>query len=207
MLAKIGRGGLAILTVIALIALIGSAVACSDDEATTTTVTGGSTETSATESTDSTPSSTDVTIVDGSKSLDDYRAEIPELEKALEANPGDLYILESLAVAHYQLREYAEAEAAYLKILGVAEDAFTRNNLGNVYRDWDKTEEAKAAYRKAIDTDPTLKYPYVNLAGILQREGAFDEARELLQSGIDRMSAEDKGMLEAAEDKMTTTTT
>lgn len=204
MFAKIGRGSLAILTMVALIALIVSVAACSDDKATTTTTTG-STVSTTTETT--APQVTDSTVVVGGKTLDDYRAEIPELEKALQTDPSDRSSLEKLAVAHYQLFEYEKAEAAYLKILAIAEDAFTRNNLGNVYRDWGKFEDAKAAYRKAIETDPTLKYPYVNLAGVMQREGDLEGAHKLLEEGAQKMSAEDKGMLEAADERLTTTTT
>lgn len=211
MIAKMGRRGLVFFTVVALIAVMGFAAACGDEEATTTSVTG-STETTAgdagsTTSTVAATDSTNMTAVVGGKTLDDYRAEIPELEKALEADPTDLSTLERLAVAHYQLKEYADAEAAYLKILAVTEDAFTRNNLGNVYRDWGKTEEAKAAYRKAMEDDPTLKYPYVNLAGVLKNEGDVEGALAVLEDGAQYVSEQDQGMLDAAEESLTTTTT
>lgn len=214
MIARIGRSSLVILTVIALIALMGVAAGCGGDEETTTTVTSSTpttakstTSTTAGESTESTATVTDATIVEGGKSLDDYRAEIPDLEKAVETDPTDLYALEGLAVAHYQLDEFEEAEAAYLKILAIQEDAFTRNNLGNVYRDWGKTEEAKAAYRKAIEDDPTLKYPYVNLSGVLQKEGDTAGALQVLSEGAKHVTEEGQTTLDAAEELLTSTTT
>ena len=214
MIEKMRQTGLMILAMLALIAVAGLAAACGDDE-TTTTVTD-STATTAATGTDSTTATTadstastvtDSTMVTGGKSLDDYRAEVPELQKAVEADPADLYALESLAVAHYQLKEYEQAEAAYLKILAIQEDAFTRNNLGNVYRDWGKTEEAKAAYRQAMEEDPTLKFPYVNLSGVLQKEGDVAGAIEVLQEGAKYVTEEGQAALDAAEEALTTTTT
>ncbi|MBN1628291.1 MAG: tetratricopeptide repeat protein [Thermoleophilia bacterium] len=210
MIARIGRNSLVILTVIALIALVGIVAGCEGDDATTTTV-AGSTATTAADATtttagESTESTTESTAPLG-KSLDDYKAEIPALQQAVEADPSDLYALEKLAVAHYQVGEYEQAEAAYLKILAIQEDAFTRNNLGNVYRDWGKTDEAKAAYKKAIEEDPTLKYPYVNLSGVLQKEGDVEGALELLQEGTKHMTEDGQSMLDAAEEKLTSTTT
>lgn len=206
MIVRMGRSSLVIIAVIALLALLGLAAGCGDDEATSTTVSQAATDSSTTSSEATT---TDQTLVTGGKTLDEYRAEIPDLEEAVEADPKDLYALESLAVAHYQLGEYEQAEAAYLEILAITEDAFTRNNLGNVYRDWGKNEEAKAAYRKAIEVDPTLKYPYVNLAGLLEKEGDVAGAVAILEEGAKQMNEEDKGMIEAAQENIggSTTTT
>lgn len=211
MIARMRQTGLIVLAILALITVTGLAAACGDDETTTT-----ATDSTATTEVDSTTATTagstastvtDSTMVTGGKSLDDYRAEIPELQKAIEADPADLYALESLAVAHYQLKEYEQAEAAYLKILAIQEDAFTRNNLGNVYRDWGKTEEAKAAYRQAMEEDPTLKYPYVNLSGTLQKEGDVAGAIKVLQEGAKYVTEEGQAALDAAEEALTTTTT
>jgi Flp pilus assembly protein TadD len=200
MIVGMRRSGLVILAVIALIAVAGFAAGCGGDDTTSTTAADSTATTLADGTTDS-------TMVVGGKTLDEYKAEIPDLEKAVEADPTDRGSLESLAVAHYQLGEYEEAEAAYLKILAIGEDAFTRNNLGNVYRDSGRTEEAKAAYRKAIETDPTLKYPYVNLSGVLKTEGDLAGAMEVLTNGAKYMNDADKSTLEAAEKALTSTTT
>jgi tetratricopeptide (TPR) repeat protein len=204
MIVRSRRSGLVILAVIALVVLTGLVAGCSDDEATTTTVSD-----SATDSTTTTVAATtdETTIVEGGKSLDDYEAEIPTLEEAIAADPTDIFALENLAVAHYQLGEYEEAVDAYLQILAIQEDAFTRNNLGNAYRDWGKADEAKAAYRKAMEDDPTLKYPYVNLAGLLKKEGDIQGAMEVLTEGAKHMSEEDQATLDAAEEQLTSTTT
>jgi len=211
MIEKMRQTGLMILAMLALIAVAGLAAACGDDETTTTvtdsTATTGATGADSTTATTAASTATDSTMVTGGKSLDDYRAEVPELQKAVEADPADLYSLEALAVAHYQLKEYEQAEAAYLKILAIQEDAFTRNNLGNVYRDWGKTEEAKTAYRQAMEEDPTLKFPYVNLSGVLQKEGDVAGAIEVLQEGAKYVTEEGQAALDAAEEALTTTTT
>lgn len=201
MIARMKRNGLVLVTVIALLALAGFALGCSDDTDSSTTTAGNSTETS------SAGTTIETTVVEGGKTLDEYRAEIPTLEEAVTADPTDLYSLEGLAVAHYQLGEYEQAVNAYLKILAIQEDAFTRNNLGNAYRDWGKAEEAKAAYRQAIEDDPTLKYPYVNLAGLLKKEGDLAGASEVLEEGAKHVAEDDQGSIDAAEDKLTSTTT
>lgn len=202
MITKTRKRGLLALAVIALLALAAFSAACGGNETTTTstTATGSTTSTSA-------ASTDETTVAVGGKTLDDYKAEIPGLEQALAADPTDLYSLESLAVAHYQLGEYEQAVDAYLKMLAIQEDAFTRNNLGNAYRDWGKTEEAKAAYHKAIEDDPTLKYPYVNLSRVLQKAGDIEGAIAILEEGAKHVGADDQGTIDAAEQALTSTTT
>jgi len=209
MIEKMRQTGLMILAMLALIAVAGLAAACGDDETTTTAPANTDTTMAATTTTvdDPAASTATSTLVPSAKSRDEYRAEIPELEKALETDPNDLYSLEALAVAHLQLEEYEQAEAAFLRILAIQEDAFTRNNLGNVYRDWGKTDEAKAAYRQAIEEDPTLKYPYVNLAGVLKKEGDIEGAAEVLREGLKYVAQEGQSAIEAAQEALTTTTT
>ena len=64
----------------------------------------------------------------------------------------------------------------YEQMLKLGEDPMLRNNYGNMLRDLGKTEEAKAAYRKALEEDPKLVVAYVNLAALLATEGKKDEA-------------------------------
>ena len=54
--------------------------------------------------------------------------------------------------------------AAYLKAIEPhLSDAAAYNNLGNVYRDLGRQDEAIAAYLKAIELDPRILQAYINL--------------------------------------------
>ncbi|OFW61948.1 MAG: hypothetical protein A2133_07035 [Actinobacteria bacterium RBG_16_64_13] len=198
------RGGRLVIALIAFVALAALAAGCGSGDGTdeTTTSSAPSTTVASTEG-----STNETTVVEGGKSLAEYEAEIPDLEKAITADPTDLYALESLAVANYQLGNYEEAAAAYKKILAIKDDAFTRNNLGNVYRDWGKTDEAIAEYEASIALDPTLKYAYVNLAGIYQTKGDIAKALEVLKSGLKYVQGEDAKPLETFQGQLTSTTT
>ena len=195
------RSGLVIVALLAALALTGLIAGCGDDGETTTTTAAPDTTTT------TSGLSTDTTIVEGGKTLDAYREEIPGLEAAIAADPTDLYSLEMLAVANYNLGQYEPAEAAYKKILAITDDAFTHNNLGNVYRDWGKPDLAIAEYEAAIKLDPTLKHPYVNLAGIYKTQGDLQKAMDVLKSGVKYMTGDDAQVLEQYQSDITSTTT
>ena len=114
-----------------------------------------------------------------------------DLEKAVAADPQDLDSLEKLAVAHYQLKEYDQAAEAYLKILAQVDDAFTHNNLGNVYRDQKKHDQAIAQYLKAIELDPTLKQPYINLARVYKENDQLAKAIAILEQAKTALNSAD----------------
>jgi tetratricopeptide (TPR) repeat protein len=152
------KSGIAVFVLVALFALAALAAGCGGSNgATTSSAISPTTTASADSSTATSAASTDSTIVAGGKTHADYEAELPDLQKAVAANPGDLASLQELAVAQYQLSQYEDAVATYNKMLAISNDAFTRNNLGNVYRDWGKADEAKAEYETAISLDPTYR--------------------------------------------------
>jgi tetratricopeptide (TPR) repeat protein len=201
MTGRLWRRGVLILALIAVLSLAGLTLACTDsntDDETTTTAagSGGATTTVSVQP-----------VVIGGQTPEEYEAALPELEKAAEADPENLEILQELAVAQFQLKKYEEAAATYEKMLAIKDDAFTHNNYGNVLRNWGKIEEAKAQYRQAIAGDPSLGFSYVNLALILDQEGDSQEAVELLQTGLDKVGEEDKASLESLLERLTAPTT
>jgi tetratricopeptide (TPR) repeat protein len=207
MTRTLSRHRLLILLLVASLAVAGLAAGCGDSKDTTTTVssTGAS-------STDTTAAgATDSTIVEGGKTLDQYRADIPELEKKLASNPEDLESLEALAVAHYQLGEYDGAIAAYQKIIALTEDpqslAFIHNALGNVYRDQKKFDLAIPEYEQAMTLDPTLKHPYINLAGVYKAMGELDKAMAVLEKAKTALNGKDADLASSLQSQLTTTTT
>lgn len=187
------RSGLVLLLLMAVLALAGALAGCADNNDTTTT--------------SQTTATSETTVVSGGKTKDEYKAEIPDLEKAVAADPQDLDSLEKLAVAHYQLKEYDQAAEAYLKILAQVDDAFTHNNLGNVYRDQKKLDQAIAQYLKAIELDPTLKQPYINLARVYKENDQLDKAIAILEQAKTALNSADVESVKKYEDAMTSTTT
>lgn len=209
MTRMMSRAWLVLVLLIAALALVSALAGCEDDgEATANTETKTETEsTDTTTSTSQTTQTSETTMVSGGKSLDEYRAEIPELQKAVEADPQDLTSWERLAVAHYQLKEYDKAEEAYLKILAVVDDAFTHNNLGNVYRDQQLYDKAIAQYETAIELDKTLKQPYINLAGVYKKMGDMEKAVAILEQAKTALTGEDAKTVEEYQEQLTSTTT
>ncbi len=195
------RSRLIVLLVLGLAALTVFAAACGDGQETTTTVAGATTTVSAG------PTTQETTIVQGGKSLDEYRAQVPELEKALEADPQDVASLEALAVAHYQLGEYDGAIEAYKKILAITDDAFIHNALGNAYREQQKWDLAIAEYETSISLDPTLKHPYINLAGVYNKRGDVTKALEVLERAKTALNVDDAKVAENYQNELTSTTT
>jgi tetratricopeptide (TPR) repeat protein len=125
-----------------------------------------------------------------------YQEQLPDLEQAVEEEPESLEALQALAIGYYQTRQFEKAEETYLRMIELDDSAVFHNNLGNVYRDWGKTDEAISEYEKAIEIDPSLVLAYSNLATMYFTSNRLDEAREVLQQGIENASGPAKEQLE-----------
>ena len=194
------KSGLPILVLVAVAAIAPLFVACSSADESTTT--------SAAPTTSITVGSGEPErLVVGGKTAEEYEAALPDLERAVETAPEDLAALQELAIAQYNTGRYEEAVTTYQKMLELKDDAFTRNNYGNVLRDWKKLDEAKAEYEKAISTDPTLVTAYVNLASVLAAEGNTSEAVAVLDRGLTAVTGEDKDRLESFKERLAAATT
>lgn len=173
---------------LALLVVVG-AVGCSSGGA------AGTTATTATAGAPTTRTST-TSLIQGEKSKEQYQAELPGLEAKAKASPDDMTVLQDLAAAYYMVDRIEDAAAVYEQMLKLNEDPTLRNNYGNMLRDMGKTEEAKAAYRKALEEDPNLVVAYVNLASLLVREGNKDEGMKVLDDAIAKLEGADKTRLE-----------
>lgn len=202
-----GRLVILVLAVLAATALL--ATGCSSEDDTTTTTAAESSNTTLAGSVTSVTVGSDEPerLVVGGKTVEEYEAALPDLEKAVKAAPDDLTVLQELAIAQYNTGRYEEAAATYQKMLQLKDDAFTHNNYGNVLRDWKKLDEAKAEYEKAISSDPTLVTAYVNLASVLAAGGSVSEAVAVLDRGLAAITGEDKERLETFKQKLTEATT
>jgi len=66
-----------------------------------------------------------------------------------------------------------------------AERAFAHVNLGGLYRDLGRTEQAEQAYRRALRLEPDSVQARVNLADLLRAGGRDDAAVALLRAGLE----------------------
>jgi len=192
-------------------ALAWLAAGCSGaGESASTSSTGGSTVTTAAAANgtaQTTTTSQAQRVVVGGKTPEEYAAALPDLEKAVQANPTDLAALQELAVAQYNTNKYDEAAATYQKMLQLKDDAVTHNNYANVLRDAGQADQAKAEYEKAIAVDPSLAVAYLNLVGMYATEKNLTEANKVLDRGIGATTGDDQTRLKNYKDKLNTPTT
>lgn len=121
---------------------------------------------------------------------------LTRLEAAVESAPNDVNLQRKLALAYYNLARYEEAAAIYERLLASGEDAVLRSRLGNTLRDMGDAAGAEAAYRRAIEDDPTLAPPYLDLAELLWRQSRDDEALAVLDQGLAAVPEENRARLE-----------
>jgi tetratricopeptide (TPR) repeat protein len=96
-----------------------------------------------------------------------YAKQLPDLKKKAETNPNDANARKNYAVALYVTRDLEQAKQQYEAATVINDkDAVTYNNLGNVYRDLGKINEAIDAYKKSLELDPDSVNTYANLANI-----------------------------------------
>jgi protein O-GlcNAc transferase len=122
---------------------------------------------------------------------------LPQLQQAAQDDPDDLDALAQLAIAYYQTQAYAEAESTYERMIAIEDRAEFHNNLANVYRDWQKSDQAVEQYQEAMDLDPTSALAYGNLAAMYWIDGQADKAKEIAKKGIENTAGPGREQLEA----------
>ena len=111
-----------------------------------------------------------------------------ELYKAQEMTTDK----ETLAIIESKLGEIAmdrddyEDALEHFKRVEEIDPTFpgAKAGAGDALRLMGKTEEAKAAYRQAIETEPDNLHAYVDLSQMYQKEGEESLAQEVLEEGI-----------------------
>ncbi len=105
--------------------------------------------------------------------------------KALEAFPGDVFVLQNLAAAVHDLGRPEEAERYYREALEVMpESVLARTGLGRALADLGALPEAEACFREAIAQAPAHGEAWAGLGLVSARKGCLQEAREYLEKAL-----------------------
>ena len=104
--------------------------------------------------------------------------------KAIELDPNCPSAHFNLAVSFVQAGNFEEAESHYRQALPRRPTAETHNGLGYALARQDRTDEAVAEFRKAIDVDPKFTPAYNNLADSLAQQGKLEEAENVYKRSL-----------------------
>jgi Flp pilus assembly protein TadD len=110
---------------------------------------------------------------------------VVELEKALQIDPKHWKAHNNMALASIDLGELELAEAHYRESLAIEPQPAIYNDLGFVLERMGLTEDATAAYRKALELDPGSAAAQFNLGSALARSGDFREAEMHLRAALE----------------------
>jgi len=113
-------------------------------------------------------------------------AALADYRKALALDPSCASAHFNLAVAMVQAGDLEEAESHYRQALPGRPTAETHNGLGYVLSRQDKTDEAIAEFRKAVEVDPKYTPAYNNLAEALVRQGKLQEAADYYRRSLEQ---------------------
>ncbi|MBL4707366.1 MAG: tetratricopeptide repeat protein [Flavobacteriales bacterium] len=102
---------------------------------------------------------------------------ITALKKAIEILPGYSDAYGDLGLAYYRLKNYKEAEKAYLKSTELnPSNANSYSNLGSLYFEIKNYQAARVVYEKAIKANPNHIDALANYASTLGTLGEFNAA-------------------------------
>ena len=89
-----------------------------------------------------------------------------------------------LALCHYFLAEYDQAEDEWKKALNIKENAAILLNLGLAYRHRSKFKLAKDSIKKATQLKPSFAQAHFELAQLFIRENKKEKAKEHFKNAI-----------------------
>jgi len=121
--------------------------------------------------------------------MEDYGTADQWLTKAIDRNPGDAVAQYFLGRAKYNLKRFDEAVRAFTECLKLdPQNVKAADNLGLSYDGLGKTEDALAAYRRAIVLDTAVPRtnpgPYLNLGTLLVENNRPSDAEQYLAQAV-----------------------
>jgi tetratricopeptide (TPR) repeat protein len=122
-------------------------------------------------------------------STDNIPAALETFQKTIALDPSNIRALNYLGQSLEALGRRDEAEKAYLKAIEVQKDrpkksAWPDYNLGVLCLDDGRTADAIAAFRRALQVNPSFAEAEIKLAAVLSKEQPVPEAFELLQQAL-----------------------
>lgn len=109
------------------------------------------------------------------------KAQVAYTAWAAKQQPGSVTLLNNLGFALSSIKDYPNSiEVLKLALKAEPESLETMVNLGNVYLDTDKDEEAKAEYEKALAIDKEHVKAWEGLYGYYMKKKDFQKAFELI---------------------------
>ena len=115
----------------------------------------------------------------------DLNRAIEEFEKAIQANPENVYAYRGWSHALSMLGKLAEAEKLLRKAREIApDDEQVIWQLGLVLSLLGEPDEAERMYRQAISINAVYSPPYLGLAKLLFAQGKTEQGRSLLRDAI-----------------------
>jgi len=110
---------------------------------------------------------------------------ILDLNRTLEANPGQASLFKERAADYYRLRNYVQAIADYSSYLAIQpDDASALHFRGLAYEQIEQFDRALEDYQRAIAINPQLSDVYINRGVTLGRMGNFRQSIASLTEGI-----------------------
>ncbi len=124
-----------------------------------------------------------------------YTDAITILREAISLDPAAAYSYNALGIAFMQQRQFDDAIANFRAALERAENwVYPRFNLAFVYASMQRSREAEAEYKKAIEVGAALgmrySYLHLNLAGLYMQQKRFEDAEQELRRAL-QMRADD----------------
>jgi Flp pilus assembly protein TadD len=119
------------------------------------------------------------------RQTDYWKELIPFYERTLAFNPESPRLLNNLAVAYHNNKEYEKAIETYEKAIEIDPTYFeTFCNLGTVYHDVKEYRKAEEAYGREIAINPTYPKVYNNLGALYNDTGRYRKAIEAYKKAI-----------------------
>ncbi len=109
-----------------------------------------------------------------------YKEAIESYQRAIAIEPGLDEAYSALGAAFFDKKDFAAALPWMEKRVRIAPDDSLRNfDLGNVFFQMKRYDEAIAAYKKAIDNSYSFQEAWYTLAVCYIKTGRIDEARKI----------------------------
>ena len=101
-------------------------------------------------------------------------------EALLALAPDDHQAHNDVGAAYVDVQQHALAERCLRRAVELQDGSFQRNNLGRALLGLRRFDDAKVAFLRAAEMDPTDPRPRYNLTVLLREEGKKEEAIEQL---------------------------